>query len=109
MRKIVALLALLLAACSTPQPTEPTIVTHDVNMPVTGSCVPDNLGPAPTYADTDAALKSAPDAAERYRLIASGRHDRDVRLSQLEPVIDQCRKNKNTVTLGGADATVINH
>jgi hypothetical protein len=93
MRKIITLLAFALAGCGTPQPTEPTIVTHDVNMPVSVACVPDNLGEIPNYVDADAALKSAPDAAARYQLLGVGRGQRIARLNELEIVIEGCRKS----------------
>lgn len=92
MRHIIALLALALTGCAAQQPTEPTVVTHDVNMPVTVACVPDNLGAVPNYVDTDAALKSAPDAAARYQLLGVGRGQRKARLNELEIVIEGCRK-----------------
>lgn len=84
-------LIIALAACGhTPTP-EPVIVTRTVNVPVAVACIPDNLGPAPTYPDTDAAIRAAADAVARYALIAAGRLLRIQRASETEPVIEQCR------------------
>lgn len=55
------------------------------------SCVPRSLPPAPRYPDTDAALRSAPGAADRYQLLAAGRILRQDRLNDLERVIAGCR------------------
>lgn len=55
------------------------------------SCVPRSLPPAPRYPDTDAALRSAPGAADRYQLLAAGRILRQERLNDLERVIAGCR------------------
>ena len=88
--KLVALLPLiLLAGCATPEPTV-RIVT--VLKPVSVPCTPATLGGAPLYPDTDEALRSAIDAAERYRLLFVGRVLRDARLGELEPVILNCRE-----------------
>lgn len=81
--------ALVLTGCATTQ--EPTVRTVYVDRPVALECVPANLDPAPTYPDTNEALKQAPDAADRYALIAAGRLLRDARLAELEPVILTCR------------------
>lgn len=55
------------------------------------SCVPKGLPPPPRYPDTDAALRGAPGAADRYQLMAAGRILRTQRLEQLEAVIANCR------------------
>lgn len=55
------------------------------------SCVPRNLSPPPRYPDTDAALRAAPGAADRYQLMAAGRILRQQRLEDLERVIQNCR------------------
>ncbi|WP_337188600.1 hypothetical protein [Phenylobacterium sp.] len=59
--------------------------------PVTKSCVPRNLPPPPRYPDTDAALRAAAGAADRYQLMAAGRLLRQKRLEDLERVIQNCR------------------
>ncbi|MDZ4370623.1 MAG: hypothetical protein U1C74_04285 [Phenylobacterium sp.] len=59
--------------------------------PAPRSCVPRNLPPAPRYPDTDAALRGAPGAADRYQLMAAGRLLRQQRLQDLERVIQNCR------------------
>jgi hypothetical protein len=55
------------------------------------SCVPRNLPPPPRYPDTDAALRAAPGAADRYQLMAAGRILRQERLDDLERVVANCR------------------
>jgi len=87
-------LVILLAGCATkPLPTpEPVIRTVTVNVPVAAPCVPATLHPAPDYPDTDSALKSAADAAERYLLTIAGRELRVARLAELEPIVAGCPK-----------------
>ena len=55
------------------------------------SCVPKTLPRAPKYPDTDAALREAGGAADRYQLMAAGRLLRDKRLTDLEKTVDGCR------------------
>lgn len=55
------------------------------------SCVPKTLGAAPRYPDTDAALRGAAGAADRYQLMAAGRILRQQRLEDLERVVAGCR------------------
>ncbi len=55
------------------------------------SCVPRSLGAAPRYPDTDAALRNAAGAADRYQLMAAGRLMRQKRLAELERIIAGCR------------------
>lgn len=84
--------ALLLTACGTTPPPEPIVRTVEVRVPVFTSCVPRNLGPAPTYVDSDEALRQAAGPDERYRLVIAGREQRKARSGEVEPVIDLCRK-----------------
>lgn len=89
MRALILLACLALGACaSTP---EPKIVTREVKMPVVTPCVPKGLGAEPSYPDTDAALKAAGGAADRYGLLAAGRALRQQRLAEVEPIIRACR------------------
>ena len=55
------------------------------------SCVPKTLPHPPKYPDSDAALKDAGGAADRYQLMAAGRLLRMRRLAELEKTIDACR------------------
>ena len=59
--------------------------------PAPKACVPKTLGAPPRYPDTDAALRSAGGAADRYQLLAAGRILRQERLEELERVIAGCR------------------
>ncbi len=87
--KYAALLLLpLLAACGH---HERPVRTVTVKVPVAVECVPATLGAAPSYPDTDDALRAAVDAAERYKLVAAGRLLRDARLGEVEPVLLACR------------------
>lgn len=54
-------------------------------------CVPEDLAPPPTYPDSDAALRDAGGAADRYQLLAAGRLLREQRLQKLEDVVRRCR------------------
>jgi hypothetical protein len=66
-----------------PPPAPPPVVQK--------SCVPKGLEPPPRYPDTDAALRAAAGAADRYQLMAAGRILRQKRLEALERVIAGCR------------------
>lgn len=55
------------------------------------SCIPKALSRAPKYPDTDAALRDAGGAADRYQLMAAGRILRERRLAELEKVVEGCR------------------
>lgn len=91
MTRVAFLLPLLaLGACAHVQP-EPRLVTQRVLVPVTKSCVPTTLTPAPAYPDTDEALRSAPDGASRYQLEHAGRKLRIARLRELEPIVEGCK------------------
>jgi len=90
--KIVAitLAALILSACGTTQTPEPRIIIQPVVIPVPVTCVPKNLGPAPSYPDTDEALlNSTPEG--RYQLLIAGRGLRSGRLGEVESAIEGCR------------------
>jgi hypothetical protein len=56
------------------------------------ACVPRALPRAPRYPDTDAALREAGGAADRYQLMAAGRLLRIQRLNELERVVEGCRQ-----------------
>jgi hypothetical protein len=62
-----------------------------VPVPVKEACIPKSFPRAPKYPDTDAALRDAGGAADRYQLMAAGRLLRDRRLADLERVVDGCR------------------
>ena len=62
-----------------------------VPVPVPVKCVPETLGPPPVYPDSDAALRDAGGAADRYQLLAAGRLLRGQRLQKLEDVVRRCR------------------
>jgi hypothetical protein len=76
-----------------PQAAAPPPQTRvvQVRVPTPVKCVPDDLGPAPAYPDTDRALRDAGGAADRYQLLAAGRLLRDARLRRLEEVVRHCR------------------
>lgn len=84
---------LLLAGCGAAEQArpEPIIITKEVVVPGPPSpCVPASVEAMPAYPDSNAALKAAADAAERYQLIAAGRSLRIARLAELEPVVASC-------------------
>ena len=76
-----------------PRPTPPArvIVLPAPPAPPAKICVPRALPGPPRYPDTDAALRAAPGAADRYQLLAAGRLLRQQRLEDLERVILGCR------------------
>ena len=69
-------------------PASPAVRTP---MPARSDCVPRGFPRGPKYPDTDAALRDAGGAADRYQLMAAGRLLRTRRLSDLERVVDACR------------------
>jgi hypothetical protein len=73
-----------------PAPPPPPVIIK-VPVPVKEACVPKSLPRAPKYPDTDAALRDAGGAADRYQLMAAGRLLRDRRLAELERIVDGCR------------------
>ena len=102
--------ALMLCACQTLKPgkapvaaaTPPPVAVAPppvaaapppqvVEVPVKQACVPKGFPRAPKYPDTDAALRDAGGAADRYQLMAAGRVLRERRLSELEKLVDGCR------------------
>jgi len=73
-----------------PAPAAPPVIVK-VPVPVKEACVPKNFPRAPRYPDSDAALREAGGAADRYQLMAAGRLLRDRRLAELEKMIEACR------------------
>ena len=69
----------------------PTTIVKIIPPPPKVSCVPKSLPHAPKYPDSDAALKDAGGAADRYQLMAAGRLLRERRLAELEKAVDACR------------------
>jgi hypothetical protein len=78
-----------------PKPPPPQHIIHipppPPPPPPPKSCVPKSLPSPPKYPDSDAALRAAGGAADRYQLIAAGRLVRIDRLSVLEKIIAGCR------------------
>ena len=75
-----------------PAPPAPrTVAPPRVRPAPPRSCVPKSLSGAPRYPDTEAALRAAAGAADRYQLLAAGRILRQQRLEDLERVIAGCR------------------
>lgn len=81
-----------------PAPVEKVV---KIRVPTPVRCVPEDLGPAPAYPDTDQALRDAGGAADRYQLLAAGRLLRDERLSKLEDVVKKCRQAGRSPPPGG--------
>jgi hypothetical protein len=105
---VAALLAVSLGGCAAiraPGPGAPTAARQSTTAPAPATptkvvrvivakpvkCVPDDVGAPPAYPDTDAALRDAGGAADRYQLIAAGRILRQQRLQKLEDAIRRCR------------------
>jgi len=95
------LTALITSACATLPRTPPQVraqavapaVSREVivKVPIKTACVPRALPAAPKYPDSEAALRDAGGAADRYQLLAAGRILRNRRLAVLERVVEGCR------------------
>lgn len=94
MKALICLPFLLAATACATKPTarpEPIVVTKEVKVPVSVACVPETYdAKRPDYPDSDAALKAAADAAERYQLLWAGRPLRQAREKENEAVISGC-------------------
>lgn len=82
-------LALALAGCATT--SEPRIEVRTVEVPVRVPCAT-NLGPAPTYVDTDPAFAAAADIFEQAKLLLAGRKQRDARLAEQDAALAGCSR-----------------
>ncbi|MBJ7410109.1 MAG: hypothetical protein JHD15_07045 [Phenylobacterium sp.] len=80
---------LSLAACQTP--AEPRIVTKEVLVPVSKSCVPSTFRDPPATPDTDAAIKAAPGPGELLQLLAAGRILYRQWIAEARAVLAACR------------------
>ena len=78
-------------AVPAPVPVPPRVVRVPAKPPLPRACVPKSLPGPPGYPDTDAALRAAAGAADRYQLLAAGRILRRDRLEELERVVAGCR------------------
>lgn len=83
-----AALCITLCACQT-TPLEPRIVTKTVEVPIQVQCKP-TLPAEPSYPDTDAALKAAPDLFSKVQLMVAGRVLRIARLQVLNATLQGC-------------------
>lgn len=93
MKHLIALAAALaLTACASKAQPPPEVRYIEKAVPVATPCVSDKTAAAPSYPDTDVALKGASGPAERYGLISAGRLLRNQRLAEIEPVISACRR-----------------
>ena len=78
-------------AVPAPVPVPPRMVRGPAKPPPPRACVPKSLPGPPGYPDTDAALRAAAGAADRYQLLAAGRILRKDRLEDLERAVAGCR------------------
>lgn len=84
-----AILSITLSACAATAPVTPQVVTREVQIPVAVKCHPD-IGPEPSYPDTDAALKAAPDLYTKVADLVAGRLLRIAREAQLNAALSGC-------------------
>ena len=93
-------LGLTAGACTTlaPRPAPPLAMAESPPAPEPAppapaktQCVPKGFPKTPKYPDTDAALRDAGGAADRYQLLAAGRILRMRRLADLEKLLEGCR------------------
>lgn len=83
------ILALSLTACATT--SEPTVRTVEVRVPVHAPCTA--APPAePDFADTDDALRQAPNHVERVRLLVIGRLQRISHDQELHAYAQACAR-----------------
>lgn len=68
----------------------PQIEVREVKVPVPVPCAADP-GPDPVYADTDEALRQAPDLFARVQLLVAGRLQRMAREGELKAANAGCR------------------
>ena len=82
---------LLLAACQTAPKTrpEPVVRTVEVQVPIAVAC-PVEEPPVVAYPDSRAAIRSAPNIAERARLYAAGRPLREAAEAELRAALRAC-------------------
>ena len=80
--------AIMLVGCATPG-AEPVIRTVEVNKPVPVKCKP-NIGPEPTYPDSDEALAHAADVFAGVQLLSAGRLLRIAREVELMAALRAC-------------------
>ena len=73
------------------KPAPPTQISPPPPPAKLRACVPKTFPRAPKYPDTDAALRDAGGAADRYQLMAAGRVLRSLRLAELEKIVEGCR------------------
>lgn len=80
MKRLAIISLLVLASCAGRAgltPPEPVVKTVEVKVAVPVPCdALAKLGPEPDYADTDAAIRTAPDIFEQSRILAKGRLQR---------------------------------
>lgn len=93
MKRLTLVAALLLVSCASkpaPRP-EPVVQIVEVAVPIPVACTPD-IGPEPTYIDTDAALIAAADLFERVKLLLAGRDQRIARDEVKTAALEGCRR-----------------
>lgn len=83
----------MLAACGGGERPEPRIEVREVRVPVPVPCqAAQRLGPAPTYPDTNEAVRSAPTIFEQVQLLLAGRALRIARGESLEEAVQACSR-----------------
>lgn len=84
-----ALLCITLCACQTTGDLTPRVETKTVLVPTPIACKP-TLPAEPSYPDTDAALKAAPDLFVKVQLMVAGRLLRIARLQVVNAALRGC-------------------
>ncbi len=86
----IVLACLALSACAAVPTPDPKVIYRDNPVVVTEKCKPDPAPTKPDFADSDAALKAAPNMAERARLYVIGRLQRIAYEGELEAALSGC-------------------
>jgi len=86
---------LMLVGCAgqSPHLTEPVVQVQRVEVPVVRPCPTlSSVGHPPKLPDTNSALQSAPNIAERVKLLMAGRALRDGWMSNADQAITTCSR-----------------
>jgi len=94
MRLVIRLIipaAIMSLLCGCAHVAEPKVITKEVPVIVTRSCVPEEMKSPPETPDSITALLAAPESSERYRLMGQGWAPKEAWIALAAKVIEACR------------------